>query len=651
MNESQDVDLDLGPRERAEAVLRVVRFRPLLTVAIVALSLLTAALEGVGLGFLIPITEQLAASSGGGLGTETAIGGLFTRLYATVGVPLTLATVVGGIALVIAIRHLTAFFVGWLEAILRTRYMQALKSRAFGRTLDARVAYFDVHGSEEVLNAIVTQSKYASRVIRDLTGGFKQAILAVTYVAIALYLAPLLTLFAVVLLGSLVYGIRRLFESGLSIGSRVADANERLQRVVQTGTQGIRDIKLFGMSSEVRTTFDETIEDHSEAKIKLRRNRTGLNQSYTLAASMSVFLLIYLAARYTSLSLGALGVYLFAMFRLAPQVSNLNKTLYKIEENLPHLVRTHRFIYTLEDYREPEAGEVDDVGGLSTLRFDDVTFRYAVGGADGSALRGDGSGQVQPTRTDDVERESTPSPGDDDDTDPSGPPAAGGTDERVLDEVSFRVESGEFVAFVGPSGAGKSTIASLVSRLYEPTGGTIEADGVPIDRFDIDTWRSQVAVVRQNPFLFDETLRFNVTVGNRDATQADVEEACELAAVTEFLDELPNGYDTVLGEDGVRLSGGQRQRVAIARALLKDAEVLVLDEATSDLDTTLEARVHDSIEADGEDRMLLVIAHRLSTVVDADTIHYVADGRIVESGGHRTLMDHDGAYSEMYERQ
>ena len=187
--------------------------------------------------------------------------------------------------------------------------------------------------------------------------------------------------------------------------------------------------------------------------------------------------------------------------------------------------------------------------------------------------------------------------------------------------------------------------------MYDPDTGEIRADGTPIEEYDIDQWRERIAVVRQQPYIFNDTLEANVTIGNRDATRADVEEVCEIANVDEFLGELPNGYDSQLGDDGVRLSGGQRQRVALARVLLKDADFLVLDEVTSDLDSNLERQVQQSIESMDRDYGMIAIAHRLSTVKNADRIHTVDSGKIVESGTHRELLDTDGKYAELYSIQ
>jgi len=176
----------------------------------------------------------------------------------------------------------------------------------------------------------------------------------------------------------------------------------------------------------------------------------------------------------------------------------------------------------------------------------------------------------------------------------------------------------------------------------------ITANGTPIEEYDIEQWRSRIAIVRQQPYIFNDTLERNVTVGNRDATREEVERVCEIARVDEFLNELPDGYDSQLGDDGVRLSGGQRQRVALARALLQDADFLVLDEATSDLDSSLEREVQTAIESMEREYGIVTIAHRLSTVSNADRIYTVDRGMITERGTHEELLKDNGEYAELY---
>ncbi|WP_436344051.1 ABC transporter ATP-binding protein [Natronorubrum sp. FCH18a] len=584
-------------REKLDALLDVARFNPKFTALIVVLGLAAAILEGVGLSFILPVIEIVQLDDP----TAEADGlmGAFVTAYATLGVPFTLGYVVVGVAVVMTVRYTTSFVVAWFREALRTYYIRDLQLRAYDNALDARVEYFDEEGSDDILNAIVTQTTYAGRVIQRVVQLLESLFLSLVYLLIALVISPLLTLFAAGVLGFLTIFLRRVVEPGYEVGDLVADANERRQEAAQAGTQGIRDVRIFGLADELRQDFVNAIDQFTSARITLRRNEAAINNFYNLGVAVSVFVLIYLALTFADLSIGALGVFLFAMFQLGPKVSQVNKLLYKVENDLPHLVRTQEFIKELEAREEPNDPTSDVPDVVDYVEFDDVHFSYD-------------------------------------------------QEEEVLSGIDFEVDKGEFVAFVGQSGAGKSTIVSVLARLYELDDGEIRANGVPIDEMDIDDWRERIAIVRQNPFIFNDTLEYNLTIGNRDVTRTELERACEISKVDEFFDELPNGYETMLGDDGVRLSGGQKQRVALARALLQDADLLVLDEATSDLDSNLEQEVQAAIEEMDRDYAMIAIAHRLSTVENADRIYTVDNGEIIEKGSHQELVNKAGQYAELY---
>jgi subfamily B ATP-binding cassette protein MsbA len=221
----------------------------------------------------------------------------------------------------------------------------------------------------------------------------------------------------------------------------------------------------------------------------------------------------------------------------------------------------------------------------------------------------------------------------------------------VLEDVSLVVEPGEVVALVGPSGAGKSTLANLVPRFFDPTRGRVTIDGIDVSTVSIRSLRSQIGLVPQETILFGVSAAENIRYGRPDASPTEIEEAARLANAHEFLRELPHGYDTLVGERGVALSGGQKQRLAIARALLRDPRILILDEATSNLDAESEALVQEALERLMHDRTTLIIAHRLSTVMNADRIVVMDGGHIVEEGDHAQLMAKDGLYRRLYEVQ
>ncbi|OYR46146.1 ABC transporter ATP-binding protein [Halorubrum sp. Hd13] len=590
---------DIPLREKLHGLYLIASYRPRFTAAIVGFGVLTALLEGVGVTLIVPLIEVAQSS---GAPPDGGIAGLFARIYQLLGLPFTVGSIVLGVGIVLTVRYLFTFLSEWARVHLRTHYVSDLQTRGFENTLDARIAYFDREGSDDILNAIVTQAQKAGEAIEAFVRVFQRSMLILMYLAIALYLAPLLTILSAGFVGLLTFGLRNTIESAYTIGDRVADANEKIQQAVQAGTQGIREVKTLGYDSELRGDFSEAMNQYVGSSIRVKRNEALIGNAYNLSIALLIFGLIYAAFVFTSMSFGVLGAFLFVMFKLGPAVSGTNKRFYQLEGMLPHLVRTEEFIQNLRRNPEIEGGDEPVPADPSPVEFRDVSFSYE------------------------------------------------GT-EDVLSDVSFQIDSGEFIAFVGESGAGKSTIASLLVRLYEPDSGQILAGGRPVSAYDIDEWRSRVAYVRQNPFIFNTTLEGNLRIANPHASRRELERVCEIAQVTEFVDDLPNGYETELGDDGVRLSGGQRQRVALARALLEDADVLVLDEATSDLDTNIEARVQAGIESMDRDFMTLAIAHRLSTISDADRIYTVQAGKIVERGEHESLIEEEGQYAELYSAQ
>jgi ATP-binding cassette subfamily B protein len=223
--------------------------------------------------------------------------------------------------------------------------------------------------------------------------------------------------------------------------------------------------------------------------------------------------------------------------------------------------------------------------------------------------------------------------------------------EEVLDHISFRVEPGQLVALVGPSGAGKTTITYLIPRFYDPTAGRIMVDGHDLRDVSLTSLSAQIGMVTQETYLFNDTIRTNLLYGKLDATQAEIEEAARAANIHDFIMGLPLQYQTIVGERGYRLSGGEKQRLALGRVILKNPRILVLDEATSSLDSQSEALIQEALGRVMVGRTNIVIAHRLSTILAADLILVLDYGRIVERGTHGELLAKGGLYANLYETQ
>lgn len=588
----------LSPRRKLRLVWAAVRTNTALATTVLLFSLLAAVLEGIGLSFMLPIIETATNGGAPPTGGDQVLSA-FVVAYDLLGVPFTLGTILVGITLVIGARFGVQFLVAWLLAALETRYVRDLRTRVFDAVLDTRVERLDELGSDELLNAIITQTEYHSAVVGGAVQFAQRLFLGSVYLAVALVLAPQLTVVAVVVMGAVTVLLHRVIQPAYATGEAVAEANARIQETAQSGIMGARDVRLFTMRRRIRDRFADAVGSHADSYVRLQRNSSLLGNAYLFASAVTVFALVYLSIEVYALSVGSFAVFLFSMFRLAPVVSSLNNVAYGLDGELPHLVNTERTITALERDRERVDVDVSAPRRVDRVDFERVTYAYP-----------DGTVAVR--------------------------------------ELSFSVGRGETVAFVGQSGAGKSTIVSLLTGLSDPTEGTVRADGRDVTSFDVDSWRSRVAVVRQDPYLFNDTLRFNLTVGNPDVGERELERACEVAQITEFLSLLPDGLETVLGDDGVRLSGGQRQRVALARALLTDADVLVLDEATSNLDASLEGAVYDALAASDRDRATVVIAHRLSTITNADRIHVMSRGEVVESGTHGELVTNEGAYAALF---
>ncbi len=381
---------------------------------------------------------------------------------------------------------------------------------------------------------------------------------------------------------------------------RLAD----IAAIVQETLSAVRIVKSFGMENYEKSRFaDENRRSYNAAMRSIRRSAAMSPSIEVVGIAGIAFVLWYggnMVARdampgFTSASL--LG-FLFGLERIASAVKSIAGISVTYHQTMAGAQRIFDVLDEVPEVRDlPDAVAVPNI--LGRIEFNDVSFAYNAA-------------------------------------------------NPVLDDISFAADAGAQIALVGPSGSGKSTIANLIPRFYDVAGGAVLVDGRDVRDMTMESLRHRIAIVPQETMLFSSTIKENILYGRLDATDAEVIDAARAANAHDFIQKLCDGYDTLVGERGVRLSGGERQRVAIARALLKNPRILILDEATSSLDVASEAVVQEALERLMAGRTTIVIAHRLSTVVNADKILVLDHGRIVECGSHAELLASGGLYSELY---
>jgi subfamily B ATP-binding cassette protein MsbA len=516
-----------------------------------------------------------------------------------------LLPLVGAVLLATLIQGATSYSLTQLLSKEAQRLIAEMRRRVQGHIGRLPVAYYDANKTGSLVSRIMTDVEGVRNLVGtglvDFVGGIMKALFSL---AALVYISPLLTGLALLFIGAFGFGLSKAFRKIRPIFRERGKINAEVTGRLTESLSGVRVVKGYHAEAEEATVFAGGVQRLLDNVLKSLTAISLMSLSATVLMGLVGATVMFLGAREIVSGTLTLGGFMsftaFLAFLVAPmfQVVGIGTQL---TEALAGLDRTQEVLHERPEDEEPRrTTAIGPIQGY--LTFNRVTFAY----------------------------------------DPGKP---------VLHDVSFDSTPGTVTALVGPSGSGKSTIISLIAAFHEPTEGTVLVDDIDLCTVRLDAYRTQLGVVLQDTFLFDGSIAQNIAFARPAASQEEILEACRIARVDEFAERFENKYETIVGERGVKLSGGQRQRVSIARAILANPRILILDEATSSLDSESEAAIQEGLSYLMKGRTTFVIAHRLSTIRRADQILVVEDGRILERGTHDSLYALGGRYYDLYTRQ
>jgi subfamily B ATP-binding cassette protein MsbA len=581
-----------------KALVPLLRLYPWAVPTIVLLGLLTSGFEGLGISLLIPVLHRLMQDTP----TLANEGWFLQRLLGIVehlplgDRPWSLPAL---IMACIVVKNLLGYGNHLLSAWLQHQVSHHLRSRVFQQLLQVNYGYLETQDSGRLLNILTGETWRAGEAFSKFIQLLTTLCTILVYGVLLLLLSPQLTLaigVAMVAISTLVQWVTR---STTGWGQRSVAANTHLGMRMYEGVMAMATIRAFGREAYEQQRFNQASTQVQGAFLRLEALSGLVYPLYEMASALLVLAILVIAVQYNRNFLPVLLTFLFMLYRLQPHMQLLDS----YRTSLQALAGSVTEVW---DFLDPRHKPYDPPGVMPCpqlchgIRLDAVNFTYPH------------------------------------------------QDRPALEHLSLTIPAGQTTAVVGPSGAGKSTLIHLLYRFYHPTSGQIWVDGQPLGALSVADWRDRLAIVSQEVHMFNATVADNIAYGRPDASRGAIVAAAKQAQAHDFICQMPQGYDTPLGDRGLRLSGGQRQRLALARAIIRDPDVLILDEATNALDSISEHLIQQALALFSRDRTVIVIAHRLATIEQADQIVVLQQGRLVEQGTLSDLLAQNTLFRQMY---
>lgn len=581
-------------------------FRPYfwLTLLITLATFVASVAEVASIGLIVPIAGLLMTPE---QSSVSPVIGTLQKLADLLGFsPSSESIVLAGLVLV----TIVVVFKNVMN-LVRTRWVTWLmvsvshrtRTQLFESYLRAKYSELMRHGRGAIFEDIEKATQGVRSAIYFGAQFLNSAIYVMSTIGLLIYLSWWATLIVGLPVAAGVHYMRAALENkATTLGRRAHKLGQQQTTLVVDALDGARVVKTHNLESKVVARLWSVLEAILPINVRSTLLREWPIAFFEIMGMLIVLLLVYIvfAIPQIGLTLPKLIAIVVGLRRLMPAVSGVNHALVQLSGNFRQIEISDEVLHTLPK-EQSGFGKILP-SGVEKLVLEHVSFNYP-----------------------------------------------GRSEDPVLEDISLVLRRGEVTAVVGRTGSGKTTIADLLVRIYDPVSGRILVDGVELQEFRLDAWRREVGYVGQDSFLFNGTLRENITLWDDHVSTESVVYACQTVQLEDFVESLPEGYETVVGDRGLKLSGGQRQRVAIARTIVNKPSILILDEATSALDNTTEAAVHSSLVKMRSDSIILLIAHRLSTVRDSDNIILLHDGRVAETGTHESLLRDHGKFWEMYE--
>ncbi|MUL38744.1 ABC transporter ATP-binding protein [Gloeocapsopsis dulcis] len=568
---------------------------------IIILGLLSSLSEGLGISLFIPFLQSLEQTTSQSVSSNLLLG-ILNQLFIYVPsnhrlliIPL---CIFGSVLLKNCLSYSNAILFSWLYSHISYR----LRSSVFKQLLNVSYSFLDSNRSGKLLNTLATETWRACDALSVLVDLIISTCTIFVFVMLLLLVSWQLTLLVAVALILISLSIQQVSRQAKQLGKQAVQANDNLANRMLEGFYGMRLIRAFGQESYEQKRFDQASAQVRTTSMKLDQLYATIEPLSEVLSAALLLCILVIALLQDRATLPILLTFIFILYRLQPKVKQLDSARVGLNALIPSVEDVMSFL-DRSDKPYIRSGRTPFKGLKQAIYFESVSFRYNP------------------------------------------------LDKPALRNVSIQIPQAKTTALVGPSGAGKSTLISLICRFYDVTEGEIYVDDCPLRQLNLSDWRSRIAIVSQDIHIFSATVRENIAYGRLEATEDEIIAAARQAHAQEFISNLPQGYDTQVGDQGIRLSGGQRQRIALARAILRNPEILILDEATNALDSVSEHLIQKAINTFSQDRTVIAIAHRLSTIEQADQIVVLEEGRVVEQGSLQHLLKLNGLFAKLYQLQ